>query len=738
MAFCESEGSVRNFLSSAIFRLIVAAVLLPLGGCIAHAPGSGGKQLLVSVTSTPAAPASINISTASTPSTVLYSASVTGTSNQAVTWSLSDYSSASTVCTATGNGLGTMAITGTSTMTYTAPTSVPVSPCGIAVTATSNEDNVTAGQALVNVSAPPVTVTVTSSPASPASVPVSTTTTPSTVEYTAVVANIGNPAVTWSLAADPNATNVCTATGAALGTIVSTGPDTATYTAPPPTPPLPVSPCGVTVTATASDNVTMSVPLLVNVHVLVSISPATDFIGQGANLQYSATVTGAPTTTQGQAVTWGQPSCTDCTNGQTAGSFDPNNPGLYIAPGLTSTVTSAAVTITATPSFDPSSPGTAMTTVQQTDPLGTVSGLKTMSSCPADSAGNLADGTCYSINVSCDGVADLTTYLKVNLAADPIGTVLFVIGGGGSGFYDNNPLWTFGYETVENVFAKSFNTVQVSFGAPFDGGTQPNGWLQGPGGVRRLACRFATVSDWVYNNPKMINPNSSATTSAPLCATGNSGGSGAVAYAAFQYGLGGKATTGPAQEFAMIEPTSGPLMTRLDLGCVCNNNVNGPVGPCTSDTGPAPLCYSTSEAAIIDPAYQVQGQSNPPTVCSDGLGGTVTTNFNRLASDSIDWEPFTPNPIPLSPDLTVNMRFGGTDQSAAVPQGMYWDSAIRPVPTSPPACTEDASIEIPNMPDGAENIATDIINGCKLPAAAARSAAKKKPVGTQRAPSAER
>jgi hypothetical protein len=69
---------------------------------------------------------------------------------------------------------------------------------------------------------------------------------------------------------------------------------------------------------------------------------------------------------------------------------------------------------------------------------------------------------------------------------------------------------------------------------------------------------------------------------------------------------------------------------------------------------------------------------------------------------------------------------------------MYWDSAIRPVPTSPPACTEDASIEIPNMPDGAENIATDIINGCKLPAAAARSAAKKKPVGTQRAPSAER
>ncbi len=40
-------------------------------------------------------------------------------------------------------------------MTYTAPQTVPVNPCGIVVTATSNEDNVTAGQALVNVSAAP-------------------------------------------------------------------------------------------------------------------------------------------------------------------------------------------------------------------------------------------------------------------------------------------------------------------------------------------------------------------------------------------------------------------------------------------------------------------------------------------------------------------------------------------------------------------------------------------------------
>jgi hypothetical protein len=390
-----------------------------------------------------------------------------------------------------------------------------------------------------------------------------------------------------------------------------------------------------------------------------------------------------------------------------------NNPGLYIAPQFETGTTSVPVTITATPDFDPSSPATATVTLQQTDPLGTIdpTSVKTVSSCPADSAGGLTGGTCYSMTVSCDGIAPLQAYLKVNAATAPVGTVLFLTGGGGSGLYDNNPLWANGYQTVENVFSANYNTVQISFGAPFDNGAQPNGWLQGPGGVRRLACRYATVADWVYNNPQKINSNSSATNSAPMCATGNYEGAGAIAYAAFEYGLGGKATTGPSQEFAMIEPTSGPLMTRLDVGCVCNNQVNAPKkGPCTTDTAPAPMCYSQSEAQSIDTAYQTQGQTSP-TVCSDGLSGTVTTNFNRFASDSIDYEPFNPNPISLSSTLIVNMRFGGSDQPTAVPQGVYWNVAVRP-PLLDPLCTEDAPAEIPSVPDGATDIANDIIGNC--------------------------
>jgi hypothetical protein len=315
------------------------------------------------------------------------------------------------------------------------------------------------------------------------------------------------------------------------------------------------------------------------------------------------------------------------------------------------------------------------------------------------------------MTVTCDGIAPLQAYLKVNAATAPVGTVLFLTGGGGSGLYDNNPLWAYGNETVENVLGAHYNTVQISFGAPFDNGAQPNGWLQGPGGVRRLACRYATVADWVYNNPQKINASSSATNSAPMCATGNREGAGAVGYAAFEYGLAGKATTGPSQEFAMIEPTSGPLMTRLDLGCVCNTQLNAPGVACAQNSDPRPMCYLPSEAQSIDAAYQTQGQTSPPTLCSNGLSGIDATNFNRFASDSIDYEHLNAIPISLSNTLLVHLRFGESDDSTAVPQGNYWWTDVRPQPPGP-QCSTSATVEIPNASDGATDIANDIIGNC--------------------------
>ena len=705
MAFSPSEGPVRKFSSSVVPCLLVAAVLFPLAGCIAHAPGSGGgQQILVTVTSTPTSPASVSVSTASTPSTVQYTATVSGTSNQAVTWSLAAYSNVTTVCTASGTGLGTIVVTGSNTMTYTAPQTVPVSPCGIVVTATSNQDNVTTGQAILNVHSLQLVITVTSSPASPASIPASTSSTPSTVQYTATVTGTTNQAVTWSLAAYSNASTLCTATGAGLGTFVKTGNNSMTYTAPQT---VPVSPCGIAVTATSNEDNVSTGQALVNVHVFVTVSPLTDTIGQGANLQYTGTVNGAPAGSQG--IVWSA-SCPTCQNGQTGGAFDPSNPGLFIAPGLQQGVTTVTTTITAASNLDPNQFATGTMTVQESDPLGTVTttGNGTIS-CPTF-GGGLTGATCYQVNVSCDGIAPYSVYLKVNApTGTPLGTVIFGTGTGGSTLYDYDSSFIVGafnggLNVVQGVLNPTvanagYTTVQVSFGSPFNSTGTDNGWLQGPGGVRRLACRYATVADWIYKNIH----NSKA--SAPMCGTGNSGGSGAIGYALTEYKL--------ASEFAMVELTSGPVMTRLHQGCnVCGQYTGS--DPCTQLQ--ENMCYtvssggSDSSAGIIDSAYQAQGQTTP-TLCTDGING-INTNFNRFLSDSIEDDPANSVPLPIpNPPTNVNVVFGTDDTSNAVPQGYAWWGGVGPQPPAP-TCVPVTPHAVPSTSAGAAQIVTDIQKMC--------------------------
>jgi hypothetical protein len=403
-------------------------------------------------------------------------------------------------------------------------------------------------------------------------------------------------------------------------------------------------------------------------------------IGVGANWQYTASVSG----TTNQLVTW--------TVSSGGGTIDASS-GLYIAP---LTIPSPAkVTITATSQANPSQSASTSVTVQGTDPIGTVSAVTTLPSC----SGNLQGATCFQMTVSCPGIADITAYLKVNNPnAAPVGTVLFGVGTGGSGLYDDPNAGGFmmGSTVVQNVLTGSFNTVQVSFGAPFDNGTQPNGWLQGPGGVRRLACRYATLADWVYNHPQKINsnPNNTATNSAPMCATANSGGSGAIAYAVFEYGLD--------PEFAMIEPTSGPPMTRIDQGCSpCNSNVQGPV--CAGSMNQANLCYESADAGVIDEAYQSAG-TGTPTLCTSALNGN-STPAGLFLSDSILYN----GNISL-PHTTVKMLFGDLDTSNAVPQGMVWGQSVSP--NAAFQCIADAGHPIPDVTDGAMQIASDIQQNC--------------------------
>jgi hypothetical protein len=343
--------------------------------------------------------------------------------------------------------------------------------------------------------------------------------------------------------------------------------------------------------------------------------------------------------------------------------------------------------------------------IQANDPMGTVHSYTQYpepNSCPQGGAGSLSGGTCFQLAVSCPGVADFSAYLKVNNpSGSPIGTVLFGVGTGGSGLYDDPTAggYTDGGSAIQSILSAGFNTVQVSFGAPFDNGTQPNGWLTGPGGVRRLACRYATVADWVYNHPSIIDSNNaSVTNSAPMCATGNSGGSAVIAYAVYEYGLD--------SEFAMIEPTSGPVMTRIDQGCSPCSSIIGPV--CGSTNTHPQMCYESGDAGIIDEAYQKSGATSP-TPCTNALNGNPGPDASSLfLSDSI---LYAPGQTVSFPNTTVKLLFGDEDNSNAVPQGMVWDQSVSPNP--PVQClASPVDHEIPNWSAGATQIADDIVAKC--------------------------
>lgn len=415
-------------------------------------------------------------------------------------------------------------------------------------------------------------------------------------------------------------------------------------------------------------------------------------IGVGANFQYAATVTG--TTTPNPTITWSlSPAAAS------SGSIDQT--GLYVAPN---TPPSGTVTIQATlPGA--SQQGSTSVTVQANDPIGTISSSSQLSSC----AGSVEGATCYQLAVSCPGVADLSVYLKVNnpLIA-PVGTVLLGTGTGGSGLYDdpNAGGYTDGSSVVQSLLNNGYNTVQVSFGAPFDS-TQPNGWLTGPGGVRRLACRYATVADWVYRNPGKINSGGSAANSAPMCATGNSGGSSAIAYAVYEYGL----ASGTPPELVMIEPTSGPVMSRIDQGCSPScANLTGPI--CPSSSNVATMCYEPMDASVIDEAYQAAGATTP-TPCADSINGNPASNAaNLFLSDSILYAPGLPVNFP---NTIVKQLFGDLDTSNAVPEGFTWEQAITPSsqsPNPPYQCLANVQHDIPSFTSGATQIANDIMAGC--------------------------
>ena len=360
-----------------------------------------------------------------------------------------------------------------------------------------------------------------------------------------------------------------------------------------------------------------------------------------------------------------------------------------------------------------------VTPARAVDPTGTAS--QTTIPCPS---GGAANGECYRIAIKgCPGATIFYARAKLNTttAAQAIGTVLLTTGGGGNSWYDNDPQFKIasnctgncGLQTVTDLNAAGYNTIQTNFSDLNQVAPEVAGWLTGstttPNGPRELACRYATVANWAWTF--LLGGD----TSKPVCATGNSAGSAAIAYALSQYQLGSKA--GPGPDFRMAEMTSGPPLSRLDHACL-GKKAPKPVVQCPLTTPPTTLSENIGvidAEKVVDPSYDGDLDCSSLSSCqpdaTDICGNSILSGGPAdptLLHDSIlsDTDP----PI-LSYDTNVNVVFGDHDLTAAVPLGQEWFNAVTSQKSQ--ACVAGPHHNLPGYTAGEQQIVADLTSLCK-------------------------
>jgi uncharacterized protein YjdB len=277
----------------------------PLGITVTELSSSqqGTSNITVTPISITLSPTSGSVSLGSTEQ---FTATVAGTTNTVVTWSVNGVDGGnSTVGTISSTGL------------YTAPSTLP-GPGTVAVTATSQADSTVSASATVTITPPTITLSPTI-----ASVALS-----GTQQFTAAVSGATNTSVTWSV-------NGVDGGNSTVGTVSSAG----LYTAPSTLP----NPATVAVAATSQAASTVSASATVTVTPpTITLSPTSASVALSSTLQFKATVSGATNT----SVTWS----VNGVNGGNSTVGTVSSAGLYTAPStLPNPVT---VTVTATSQAD--------------------------------------------------------------------------------------------------------------------------------------------------------------------------------------------------------------------------------------------------------------------------------------------------------------------------------------------------------------------------------------------------
>ena len=272
----------------------------------------------------------------------------------------------------------------------------------------------------------------------------------------------------------------------------------------------------------------------------------------------------------------------------------------------------------------------------------------------ACASGTLPGTSCQILEIACPGVAPARVEVRLTAAVGTVkGTVVFGTGGGGSSFYEADPtaatmlgqLAQMGYRVVQRKWQ-----------------TMPNGWITGPGGMRALACRYATLITYLHSTVHF------GSVQTGFCATGNSGGSTELAYALTHY------DRGAILDLAVV--TGGPPMGRIDHGCLdaadatwmteCRALV--PVGSSSCTNGPS-CSYAAGARQLIDAAW------TPATHCAQS-----DVSFR---SSLLDQSVMGASPRLSYPNTRVDFIYGADDCTEAVTLGLTYAAAV----TSPKQIT---------------------------------------------------
>lgn len=306
--------------------------------------------------------------------------------------------------------------------------------------------------------------------------------------------------------------------------------------------------------------------------------------------------------------------------------------------------------------------------------LGTASAVSV--TCPPSQVG-VVGSACYTVTVNCPSVAPYNVDIKVTNPSGPsVGTVIYTNGGGGAGLYEDPSQFMYGYVAINNVVAANYTVVQTDFN---DMTLSGPGWLTGPGGPLMLSCRWATLAQWVHDNPTLHPANTA------FCATGNSGGGGAIAYALTRYGQD--------SIFNFVLPTSGPPFTRIDYGCRCNQQTM----QTTKCAGVQATCYGTDANLFLDPAYG-------NTDCSNGAATPDTAQWQADSIVSSDGKSV------LNYKTPVEFIFGAQDFGSGSALAVLWENAI--TSTNSFQCVADGPHKIADVLDGAQLVASEIVKNC--------------------------